>query len=42
MKAKIEQFKKDRLGDKKKDFVDTVVQEAPQPEEQQDLMDTTS
>lgn len=41
MKERIEQFKSERLGDKKKGFVDTVAQEAPKSSEEAEAMDMT-
>ena len=41
MKDRIESFKHERLGDKKKVFVDTVTQEAPKSGEEADDMDVT-
>lgn len=41
IKERIEQFKSERLGDKKKVFVDTVAQEAPKSSEEADVMDIT-
>jgi hypothetical protein len=38
MKEKIEKFKDEKIGAKRKDFVETVKTEEPKPDE---LMDTT-
>lgn len=39
MKEKIEKFKDERMGSKRKDFVETVQTEEPKPD---DVMDTTA
>lgn len=39
MKAKIEAFKDERIGSKRKDFVETIKTEEPKPGE--DVMDTS-
>lgn len=41
MKERIEAFKSERLGDKKKVFIDTVTQEAPKSAEEANAMDVT-
>jgi hypothetical protein len=41
IRERIEKFKSERLGDKKKGFVDTVTQEAPRSGEEAEAMDIT-
>lgn len=41
MKERIEKFKMEKVGDKKKGFVDTVAQEAPKAGDHGDAMDIT-
>jgi hypothetical protein len=42
IKERIEQFKQEKLGEKKKGFVDTVTQEQPRSEEEADAMDVSA
>jgi hypothetical protein len=43
MKEKIEKFKEERIGSKRRDFVETVQTEQPKPDDlvAEDVMDTT-